>query len=267
MLSSEYTRIAAGSLTSMFNGVNEGTPVVFLHGFGDMGECWNAFVDRLGLTVPVYLVDAPAHGYSRFDPERGYVEQLVARTIEFIRGLGQPVVLVGHSMGALEAMYIAGDAPELIKAIVLEDPPMAADLALWRERATLDGLFNFLTAFREQDAVSAEAQILASQPGWPAAEFEPWVRSKQLADPAMRSNFDIHREPMETTLARIACPALLLTGDPVAHAIVTSETVQWARTQCPTLLFTHFEGAGHSIRRDAAEAVATTVRAWVQQFL
>lgn len=251
----------------MSNGITEGTPVVFLHGFSDMGECWNAFVDRLGLTVPVYLVDAPAHGYSSLDPERDFTEQLVARTIDFIRTLGRPVVLMGHSMGALESMYIAGDAPELIKAIVLEDPPMAPDLSLWRDPSTLEGLFNFLTAFRDQDAVSAEAQILASQPGWPAAEFEPWVRSKQLADPAMRARFEIHREPMETTLARINCPVLLLTGDPEAHSIVTPETAFWARTLCPTLQVSHFAGAGHSIRRDAADAVATTVRAWIQPYL
>jgi pimeloyl-ACP methyl ester carboxylesterase len=265
--SRDFTRTQVGSLSCMHNGMVGGTPVVFLHGFSDMGECWNAFVDRLQLEVPIYLVDAPAHGYSALDSTRGYSEQLVARTIEFIRGLQQPVVLMGHSMGALEAMYIAGDAPELIRAIVLEDPPMAPDLTPWRDPATLEGLFNFLISFHHQDPVSAEAQILASQPDWPAAEFEPWVRSKQLADPAMRARFDIHREPMETTLARIACPALLLTGDPAAHAIVTPETAMWARTLCPTLQVSQFAGSGHSIRRDAADAVATTVRAWMQVFL
>lgn len=267
MPSSDFTRTQVGSLSCMHNGISAGTPVVFLHGFSDMGECWNAFVDRLALDVPVYLVDAPAHGYSTFDPARDYTEQLVARTIESIRTLGVQVILVGHSMGALESMYIAGDAPELVKAIVLEDPPMAADLSQWRDPATIEGLFNFLTAFHDQDPVSAEAQILAAQPGWPAAEFEPWVRSKQLADPAMRKRFVIHREPMETTLARISCPALLLTGDPEAHAIVTPETVAWARSLCPSLQFSHFRGAGHSIRRDAADAVAVTVGAYIRAHL
>ena len=264
--SESFTRVS-GDLSYMWNGIENGTSVVFLHGFGDMGECWNAFVDRLALGVPVYLVDAPGHGYSSFDPERDYTEQLVARTIAFLRSLGEPVVIVGHSMGALESMYIAGDAPELVKAIVLEDPPMAADLSLWADPSTLDGLFDFLSEFRNQDAVSAEAQILTSQPHWPAAEFEPWVRSKQLADSAIRERFVIHREPMETTLRRIKCPALLLTGDPVAHAIVTADTAQWARTLCPTLQVSGFPGAGHSIRRDAADAVATTVGAFVRSQL
>lgn len=264
--SENFTRVA-GDLSYMWNGVESGTPVVFLHGFGDMGECWNAFVDRLALGVPVYLVDAPAHGYSSFDPERDYTEQLVARTIAFLRSLGRPAILMGHSMGALESMYIAGDAPELVRALVLEDPPMAADLSRWADPSTLAGLFNFLSEFRHQDAVSAEAQILASQPHWPAAEFEPWVRSKQLADPAMRDRFVIHREAMERTLGRIKCPALLLTGDPDVHAIVTADTAQWARTLCPTLQVSGFPRAGHSIRRDAADAVATTVGAFMRSQL
>ena len=256
-----------GSLTCMHNGVATGTPIVFLHGFGDMGECCNEFVDRLDLELPVYLVDAPAHGYSNFDPARDFTEQLVARTIEFIRALARPVVLMGHSMGALEAMYIAGDAPELIKAIVLEDPPLAQDLAQWRDPETIEGLFGFLAEFRDTDAVSAEAQLMASQPGWPAAEFEPWVRSKQLADASMRARFVIHREPMAATLERIACPALLLTGDPSSHAIVSDASARWARSLCPSLAVSHFPGAGHSIRRDASEAVATTVRAWLLEQL
>lgn len=267
MLSSEFTRIPAGSLTSMFNGITEGTPVVFLHGFSDMGECWNAFVDRLELETPVYLVDAPSHGYSSFDPERGFTEQLVSRTIEFIRTLGKPVVLVGHSMGALESMYIAGDAPELIKAIVLEDPPMAADLTPWREPSTIEGLFGFLVDVRNQDAASVQAQLLASHPHWPTAELEPWVRSKQLADPAMRERFDIHREPMETTLARVTCPALLLTGDPAAGAIITAATVAWARPLCPSLEVSHFPGSGHNIRRNAPDAVASLMRTFLESHL
>ncbi len=264
--SENFTR-QSGDLSYTWNGAGHGTPVVFLHGFGDMGECWNALVDALELVVPVYLVDAPGHGHSAFDPNRDYTEQLVARTIAFLRTLRVPVLLVGHSMGALESMYIAGDAPELVKAIVLEDPPMAADLSPWADPSTLVGLFDFLSEFRNRDAVSAEAQILASHPHWPAAEFEPWVRSKQLANPAMRQRFIIHREPMEITLGRINCPVLLLTGDPAAHSIVTAETAQWARTRCPTMQVVHFPGAGHSIRRDSADAVAKTVGAYLKSQL
>jgi len=262
----DFTRVT-GPLAYMHNGVIEGTPVVFLHGFGDMGECWNALVDRLELDVPVYLVDAPAHGYSSFDPERDFTEQLVNRTIELIRSLGRPVVLVGHSMGALESMYIAGDAPGLVKAIVLEDPPMAADLSRWSDPATIESLFGFLADVRGQHAVAAEAQLLASQPHWPEPELEPWVRSKQLADPAMRARFVIHREPMETTLARISCPVLLLTGDPSSHSIVSAETAAWAQGLCPTMRVAHFAGAGHSIRRDAPTEVASAIRAFLDTHL
>jgi pimeloyl-ACP methyl ester carboxylesterase len=35
-----------------------------------------------------------------------------------------PAVLIGHSLGGMNALYIAAETPELVRAIVLEDPPL-----------------------------------------------------------------------------------------------------------------------------------------------
>ena len=41
----------------------------------------------------------------------------------FLRGrVGEPSILVGHSLGAMMAIKAAADAPEPIRAVVLEEP-------------------------------------------------------------------------------------------------------------------------------------------------
>jgi pimeloyl-ACP methyl ester carboxylesterase len=189
--------------------------------------------------------------------------QLVERATEFITALHVPVVLVGHSMGALESMYLAGDLPDLVRAIVLEDPPMAQDLSQWRDAALFEGLFGFLSSMRAQGFASAVARAREEKARWDDIEYEPWVRSKQVADAGIRNNFAIHREAMEATLARIHCPVLLLTGNPARGAIVEPGTAGWAQERCPTLTVQNFPTASHDVRRDQADAVAPLVRAFI----
>lgn len=263
MLPSETLQRVAGSPAYAWNGLTTGTPVLFLHGFGDMAECWFGLVDRLRLTQPVYLLDAPGHGRSPVDAGSDYMRQLVEGASTFIRALDRPVLLVGHSMGALESMYLAGDLPELVLGAVLEDPPMAQDLSPWRDPELFAGLFGFLASMREQGFAGALERAHHEKPRWDEIEYEPWVRSKQEADLAIREHFAIHREPMERTLARIQCPALLLTGNPVRGAIIGPESAAWAQGLCAGLEVRNFPTASHDVRRDQADAVAPLVRSFI----
>lgn len=260
---SEFSRHNDGDLAYIHNSVEAGTPVVFLHGFGDMAECWLGLINRLALDLPVYALDAPAHGYSRVSPDEEYTNQIARRGIDFIRHLGRPAILVGHSMGALQSMHIAGDAPTFVRAMVLEDPPIARDLSPWRDPQTIAILGGWIRKLQRQTVEEATAKTREAHPTWDDVEFEPWVRSKHLLDTTFVGEFGIHREPMEVTLPRITCPTLVLTGDPERGAIITNENAAWARTLCPTIEFAHFPGASHDVRRDRAAQVAETVRNFI----
>lgn len=253
-----FTRNNDGDLAYLHNGITSGTPLVFLHGFSDMAECWLGLMRRLDLDLPMYALDAPGHGHSKVRSDEEYTNQIARRAIDFIREFDQPVVLIGHSMGALQAMHMAGDAPELVRAIVLEDPPLAQDLSEWSDPNTLAQLEGWIRKLQRQPREESIAKARESRPHWEDSEFEPWVDAKRAVDLAFVGEFAIHREPMETTLARITCPVLLLTGDP-GPAIVTPETVQWATALCPTMQVRNFPGASHDIRRDAPDGVAAAI--------
>lgn len=264
MQSNQFRRVHGADLAYAHNAVSAGTPVVFLHGFSDMAECWYGLIDRLDLDLPMYAIDAPAHGYSVVQQEPGYTQQIAERTIAFMRSIGRPAILVGHSMGALQAMHIAGDAPDLVQAVVLEDPPLARDLSLWRSEAELRRLSNFVQEIKAQPFDEALARIRESCPHWDDAEFDPWVRSKQLLDLSFVGAFAIHREPMEMTLSRLHAPALLLHGDTERGGIIGTENAAWAHTLCPSLQVLHVPGASHNVRRDAPGLVAGAVREFIR---
>ena len=44
--------------------------------------------------------------------------------IAFLKNLGEPVVLIGHSLGAMTAIVTAAQYPEGVRALVLLDPPL-----------------------------------------------------------------------------------------------------------------------------------------------
>ncbi|OLR90262.1 alpha/beta hydrolase [Actinokineospora bangkokensis] len=64
--------------------------------------------------------DARAHGRN---PHRGpqRTEDFVADLVGVLEGLGEPAVLVGHSMGALHSLVAAARRPDLVRAVVTED--------------------------------------------------------------------------------------------------------------------------------------------------
>ena len=99
-------------------------PLVLVHGITDDGLCWSPVAEVLSAEYDVIMVDLRGHGKSDA-PEEGY--DLVTMATELsglITGLGldNPVVM-GHSLGAVTAMTLAGLTPHLPLAIILEDPP------------------------------------------------------------------------------------------------------------------------------------------------
>jgi pimeloyl-ACP methyl ester carboxylesterase len=96
------------------------TPLVFLHGVGGGHHAWEHQVPYFGgLGYPSHAWDQPGYGHSAtvepYDLE--HISASLARLIESLGG--EPVVLVGHSMGGLIAQETYVRHPQLIKAMAL----------------------------------------------------------------------------------------------------------------------------------------------------
>jgi len=96
------------------------TPLVFLHGLGGGHHAWERQLPHFArLGYPSHAWDQPGYGHSPsvepYDLE--HISASLARLIESLGG--EPVVLVGHSMGGMVAQETYARHPQLVKALVL----------------------------------------------------------------------------------------------------------------------------------------------------
>src|SRR5947208_16170132 len=103
----------------------EGEPMVLLHGLTAMWQAWYPVLPELTKHWHVYAPDFRGHGKSGRAPDNQYHNVDYARdTIAFLKHIGEPVVLMGHSLGAMTAIITASQYPEGLSALVLLDPPL-----------------------------------------------------------------------------------------------------------------------------------------------
>jgi pimeloyl-ACP methyl ester carboxylesterase len=97
-----------------------GPRVVFVHGLFGQGKNWTTVARGLSDRHRVTLLDLPNHGHSPWTDRVDYVDmaELVAAELA---AAGEPVTLVGHSMGGKVAMTLALRRPELLRALVVVD--------------------------------------------------------------------------------------------------------------------------------------------------
>ena len=96
------------------------THLLFLHGLGGGHHAWDAQLEHFStLGYAAHAWDQPGYGHSAmlepYDLEQ--VSAALARLIESLGG--EPVVLVGHSMGGLIAQEAYVRYPQLVKALAL----------------------------------------------------------------------------------------------------------------------------------------------------
>src|SRR3954452_23736498 len=97
-----------------------GPRVVFVHGLFGQGRNWTTVGKGLADGHRVTLVDLPNHGHSPWTDRVDYLDMVELLATE-LEQLGDPVTLVGHSMGGKVAMQLALRRPELLRALVVVD--------------------------------------------------------------------------------------------------------------------------------------------------
>lgn len=224
--------------------------VVFLHGFSDSAQCWEPLIGAMS-GIRALAVDARGHGESglpeepiRYDAHRDDAALVLSDQPE-----DGGVVVVGHSMGAMSAAYLAASRPDLVRAVVLEDPPTGAPPGDQEARPWSEP--QWLADLRALDLPSRIAQGRSEDPDWPDDELEPWAVSKAQVNPQL---FDLPFQdagPLTDLLAATTCPVLLIHGDTERGSLISAEYAErCARAAAGEFQAVHIAGAGHSVRRD-----------------
>jgi pimeloyl-ACP methyl ester carboxylesterase len=243
-------------------------PIVLAHGVTDDGLCWSPVAEVLASDYDVIMIDARGHGLSDAPP-MGYtsIEQAgdLAGLIAAL-DLKTPIVL-GHSMGAATTLVLAARYPQLLRAIALEDPPPWWDPAFERPNNTdwQAMMRAWLVPLKQQSRQAIIEAERVTEPHWSDAEIEPWADSKlrfslnffnDLSDPGL---------DWTAIVRQILCPALLITGDVAAGALVSEQAALLFQQHLPQTQIAHMAGAGHSIRRDRFEQYLQVVQPFLAE--
>ncbi|MBE3560670.1 MAG: alpha/beta hydrolase [Ktedonobacteraceae bacterium] len=115
--------VAAGDITlHVIQWGEQGPPVVFVHGITANAFCFQSFADELATDHRVIAYDLRGRGDSAKPPTGYSVPIHAADLLALIEALKlERPAIVGHSLGALIALYFAAHYPQKLSKLVLID--------------------------------------------------------------------------------------------------------------------------------------------------
>ena len=252
-------------------GPDNGPTLLLLHGLTDRRDAFPTVIDTLDEMHRVVAIDQRGHGYSGRTPGH-YSNDDHARDIRYIleNVCQSSTVVWGHSMGGANAIAMAADPPEQLKALILEDPAIFG-----RARSTRAGGAPVNSPFGAsleliEAGISAEemaSRIAESEPGMPDY-YAPW-KAERLAqiDPEILRDVVAGRrrgvqDPKES-LAKIDCPVLLMQADPDKGGILQDEFLAEITPKTGDWTVVKVVGAGHVINRNHPELALPIVMPWL----
>lgn len=181
--------------------------------------------------------------------------------------VGLKPILIGHSMGAATAAVVAAQRPDLVSALVLEDPARYGTRShselLRRGQARANHVNRTLA-----DLPASLVALLenAGTPGQPSAqEALPSLWASQQLDQSLLGTGVVAPEVEFTQLMEsISLPTLLLTGDRRGEARVGAQLLAHLMEQNPHICGQVMPGAGHQVRRANPQAYYDVVDAFLQ---
>ncbi|MBL1173811.1 alpha/beta fold hydrolase [Pantanalinema sp. GBBB05] len=264
----------------------QGSAVVLIHGFGASLGHWRKNLPILAATNRVYALDLIGFGGSA-KPKPGaeidYTFDTWGQQIaDFCREVvGEPVVLVGNSIGCIAAMQAAIVAPDLTQGVVMINCSLR--LLHDRRRATqpwykqlgaplLQQILKFpaigraffnqiarpetvrkilLKAYIQAEAVTEELVDLLMEP----------ARDPGAADVFLAFTGYSQGPLPEDLLEVLPCPAVLLWGadDPWEPIALGREWAAFPQVQA----FIPIEGVGHCPQDEAPELVNPLLQEWI----
>ena len=173
-------------------------------------------------------------------------------------------LLFGHSMGAITAAVVAANRPDLVRALVLEDPPL--DIPIVQDDVRRSGMLAEVAPWGRLDADARHARARIAHPEWDQLETDPWADAKAVVDPKVLDHLDLFDNfDWRGILGRLECPGLLVTGDPARGAIVTEAVAEEALRLWPSGRVVNIPGAGHCVHRDRWTEAMEPIRSYLLQ--
>ena len=253
-----------------------GPPIVLLHGLSMSRMTWDRFVPDLVDRFRVVRLDQRGHGESSHASGTYVLDNYIADTVAFLEGVvREPSMLVGHSLGGVIAHGVAQMRPDLVRNVLLEDPPLYV-VDRMREGQSRGEASSVATMFplmqqlsRDMHARNAPVEewdaMLSGIPtlngrGTMGEALGPEV-TRAMADAFSRLDPDIFTPATEGAAISgqpdlskpVECPAVVLRADPeLGPAFRPEDEERFLRTN-PHARVVVFQGASHQLHDEQPE--------------
>lgn len=232
-----------------------GPTLLMLHGITDSWRSFEPVLPHLPPDQHAIALTQRGHGGSD-KPARGYrTRDFAADAAAFVRALGLgPVIVVGHSMGATNALRLAIDHPDLVRGVVAAGAFASfadkAEFAAWvaSDIATLTDPVPHGLAHQFQ---------LETIAGPVAPGLIEMATAESLRVPARvwRQAFaGLLEDDFRAELQRVAAPTLLVWGE--ADRFVPAADTQRLQRTLPGVRLASWPGIGHAMHWERPERFA-----------
>jgi len=250
-----------------------GRPFVVLHGGSGRWQHGQKFVETMAQSWHVYAPDLRGHGKSGHVPGhyllRDYVPD-IARFLEHV--VRDKAIVYGHSLGGEVAVMLAAQYPDLPRALIVGDAPLAIKDhgTETRMQRTQNELWHRLAGRPEAEIAVALRQSPIQLPGETElrtvgevfGQDDPWFAHQATSlyqlDPDMLAAVLAGPEVMlegydpEVLLPKVSCPVLLLQADPAIGNALPDDQVALAMRLLPIATHVQLQGTGHPLHAPPA---------------
>lgn len=198
-----------------YEDVGEGVPLVLVHGSWGSHHNWDPVVPGLSAHHRVVSYDRRGHSESERSPGQGSFAEDVADLAALIEVLDAvPAWVVGNSVGAVLTLQLAAVRPELLRGLIVHEPPLREQFSGGGADAALARVLDLIRAGDHAGAAERFVDDVALGPGsW--AQLPGSMRATMIANAP--TYLDEEQAPDsrvidEAGLARYAGPVLLTSG-------------------------------------------------------
>ena len=278
----EVRAIDIGPVTiSLAEGPRSGRPLLVLHGGSARWQSYQVLIERLALRWHVLAPDLRGHGASSWTPGAYRLWDYAADMIALLeQEVGQPAVLVGHSLGGEVAIIVAAERPDLARAVIAIDAPTSVEETrrmVGPDRERLAWMRSLHDLPREEVAAALRDMPIRDRAtgrlvreadlfGDDDAVFDDQADTLLRNDPAMIDavlEFERMHEgyDAELLLPRIRCPVLLLLADAQLGSAVAPEHADRAVELLRDGRIVRVPGTTHGLVWEEPEAVLHAIDA------
>jgi pimeloyl-ACP methyl ester carboxylesterase len=256
---------ASIKLAASVYGPADAGPILFLHGVSLCRDTWEEIAQVLANRYQVWTLDFRGHGHSDRAPSyelSGYVSDAEAALVS----IGQPTMIVGHSLGGCVAGVLAQRGQRNIRGVFLEDPPWyLGEPGEW-DRSALPRLFSIVseqqaTWQKVRSPLTTYLDFVSNSPSPMGGIASDHLSQRHLLSHASAlqrqdnncwGNFTGGVLSAIDTGRALQCPVKLIQADPSCGAALLDGHEARFKATNPKAEIAQYSRCGHSIHRTRA---------------